>query len=101
MKRLLALSLLLVAMQPALAINNKKPNACPTVNALTSVGVNFAKQREPGIWDAYQLKHTYSTDSEWTFEMTAFISDSANAALAKANAAISKLDYYMGDQPTH
>ena len=94
-----------MATQSALAMNQKKPSSCPTVNALASVGVNYAEyeksQEDPrtGAWVAFQLNNNYSTDAEWSFYILPFRADSASDALANANAAIPRLAIWGFGEP--
>lgn len=76
-----------------------KPEVCPAVAALKSVGVQHADTSLMG-WQVYSDKNHFGTKQVWMFVMILGGDESPNeaAAIAKGNSKVSSLVFYGGPE---
>jgi len=92
----LFLSLSLIFTQQVYALHKKlKPEKCPSVSSIQSVGVNSA-EGSGGMWDAFQKKANYDTTDEWSFFIGVFSASDADDALNQARNSLTTLTFTDG-----
>lgn len=72
--------------------------ACPSAEAIKSVGINTLYMQEDNTWQAaYLPDNTYNTDSHWRFALgSRSEAKDKSDAMKKATAALDSLHFAMG-----
>lgn len=86
--------------QSTFAANNlqTKPEVCPSVSALQSVGVNKASDGALGGWLAMNSKNNYGTAYEWSFAVLVGPAANEAEAIKLANSEIKTMTYIQGPE---
>lgn len=86
-------ALLLVGVAQAMP---PKPEKCPDVSAIKSVGVEVAERANDGTWVAGVLSNHYDTQDDWTFGMIKIRARNEDEALKKAAKGLGSLSFQHG-----
>ncbi|WP_115705519.1 DUF4949 domain-containing protein [Legionella sainthelensi] len=81
--------------QFSFAATPEKPNQCPSVSVLKTVGV-FEVIKESGLWYGAVRSHNYDTKDHWTFAIGPFRTASENDAKQQALRALDSLVFEKG-----
>ncbi|WP_131782689.1 DUF4949 domain-containing protein [Legionella gresilensis] len=93
----LVFALPLLVSQSVFALTSDKPNTCPSLQALASVGVSDAESVDDGnIWLAYRPSNSFETTNKWTLAVAPIEAKSASEAIKKANKSIPSLALLEG-----
>jgi len=87
--------LIAAAAHTALAVTPTKPNACPSISAIKSVGINEARKEEDGgaMWYSFIRKNSFGTNVEWEFILRGdFNTQKSSEAIKMANASLSSMN---------
>jgi hypothetical protein len=83
--------------QSVFALTSDKPNACPTIKALSSVGVSNAEFVEDGnMWVTYRPSNGFETAEKWTLVVLPIEAKNASQAISKANTSLPTLALLEG-----
>ncbi|MGQ3887951.1 DUF4949 domain-containing protein [Legionella sp. CNM-1927-20] len=96
----LVLTLPLLISQSVFALTADKPDACPTIKALSAVGVNSAEEFTKSGWITYRSSNSFETVNNWTLVVFFIEADNASEALVKANKALPRLSLMVGPSET-
>ncbi|MGQ3888451.1 DUF4949 domain-containing protein [Legionella sp. CNM-1927-20] len=93
----LVFALPLVISQSVFAVTSDKPDACPTVKALSSIGVSNAEFVEDGdAWVTYRPSNSFETADKWTLVVLPIEAKNASEAVSKANKSLPSLTLLEG-----
>ena len=76
-----------------------KPEKCPSINAIQSVGINDFKQQNTGLWAAGVHNNPYDTNEDWTFVMGDINATGIDDVRNKVTTALSTLYFQYGPTP--
>ena len=95
--KLLSSIVILTLTQAAFAGQEDKPQSCPTISAVTNIGITKLIHTEGDTnWTGYIGKNTFGTNEEWTFMIQGIQASDASDALAKINSGVATL-YSWGE----
>ena len=90
MRKFIAITLTLLATQTIFAATSQQQSQCPSVAAIKLAGVDMVEQDSEGTWKACK-EDRFGTKGTWLLIEGPITADTADAALLKANTAISAL----------
>lgn len=76
-----------------------KPEACPSVSAIQSVGIELVGKIDDKNWAAGVMSNSYGTTESWTFVIKDMKAKDEAEARAKAAEAMQTLGYQLGPIP--
>ncbi|WP_131782690.1 DUF4949 domain-containing protein [Legionella gresilensis] len=93
----LVLALPLLVSQSVFALTADKPDACPSIKALSAVGVSNAEFVEDGnLWVTYRPSNSFETADKWTLVVLPIEAKNASEAVSKANKSLPNLALFEG-----
>ncbi|STX52657.1 hemin binding protein Hbp [Legionella busanensis] len=96
----LVLAFPLLISQSAFALTIDKPNACPTIEALSAIGVSNAEEYIKSAWITYRPSSSFGTANDWSFVVFIIEANSAAEAIAKTNSSLPSLSLVEGPVET-